>query len=183
MKGVKENTKPSRPVRERSDTVSEPYSGYQMTTEALVELYGTSTMVIQWSFTIALQPWRQFNKKRYDYYTAIEQRDILNVGIARSLFELDLEPHYTYECTENLNVHVHGHFFSNGINAILFQRRCVDEFGYKNTDPQRLCCLKPSFMNHTSESYSSWNEYMLKHTPEGKYGGLTKEQLNTNLFL
>jgi len=195
MKGVRDKkAKPSRRsgsdgVRagRRSDAVSEPIletmTGNQLTDDQLQLQYGASSKVIQWSFTICVQPWRKFSDKKYEIYTAIDQRDILNAGIVRSLYCLDLDPHYTYEMTEKFNVHVHGTFFSDGINALLFQSRCVSEFGYKNTKPQRLCCLKPSFNNESSDSYTNWSEYMLKSTPEGKFGGLTVSQINTNMFI
>lgn len=174
-------------VRERSDTESvhsiTPFTGNQYTYDELVKIFEFSPTVIQWSFTLCLMPFKKIGNKKYCSYQAIDQRTLLDKGIARAIEGLDIDPHYTYELTEKMDVHLHGSFHSSGITALLFQANCKTEFGYKNNDAQRLCCLKPSFINTETQGYSNWREYMLKLSPAGPFGGLTLTQLNTNMFL
>lgn len=141
--------------------------------------------VYQWAYTLAVAPYRKVHGKRYKDHMEAAQKHLLCAGVADACSVLDLEPFdMVYENTQKQNVHIHGKFFADTINAQLFQINLSIMFGYPNNDKQRVCFIKRCFVNpQNNPVYRDWYDYLTKDTPLGRYGGLNYNQLNTNMFL
>lgn len=164
--------------------------GYTVSESVLTD---DDTTLYRWAFTLCVQPWKKFFRNTLDPYgntkpvevkyadlSDDEQKELLNREIDYAKDELDLEPHYVFEKTQAGNVHAHGWFFSSQGDAHKYQVRLRVKLGYANNPLQRLCYLSRSSIDAETVG---WKNYLLKETPDGKYGGLTLQQLNTNLFL
>lgn len=133
-----------------------------------------------YAFTISLSIYKKFPchpRKIWDNYSESDQEDILIAAIQEAISDLDLDPHYVFELTKKGNKHVHGWFYSDECNMLLFQHRIEKALGVpantKNPHNQITC-----YIEKTEYHQRNWLMYCAK-----RQNLPTDEELNTNWFL